>query len=157
LIEIYTDGSCINNKDKGTNIGAWVAIIFYNNKKIILEEVVENTTHNRMELMAVIKSLEYLEDQEIAYEKVAVYTDSQYVEQIKSRKQKLVNQNFITGKGTEIQNADLVKRLIILTDKLKPEFIKVKAHQKHGDLANYNREADKLVRKLVRAYVNEKS
>ncbi|MBA3900630.1 MAG: ribonuclease HI [Bacteroidetes bacterium] len=145
--KIYTDGSCIPTKN---NLGAWVSIIFVEAKKTILKGVVENTTHNRMELTAAIECLQYLIDKNIAVEKIVIYTDSQYVAQIEQRKEKLKKQNFISGKGTPIQNADLVKKLIHLIEELQPEFVKVKAHQKKTEIENFNREADMLVRKLAR-------
>ena len=41
-IEIYTDGSSHTQK----LIGAWAAIIYYNESKIIIKQVVVNTNHN---------------------------------------------------------------------------------------------------------------
>ena len=55
-ITIYTDGSCHAQK----RIGAWAAIVIINIEKIVLKGVEINTTHNRMELMAVIKAIEYV-------------------------------------------------------------------------------------------------
>jgi ribonuclease HI len=150
LIKIYTDGSCITS----SKIGAWAAIIFVDDKKFIIKDIELNTTHNRMELTAVIKALEFLIKEYYSAEKILVYTDSQYVEQIKHRKEKLIQQNFITGKGAPLQNTDLLKVLIELIEQLNPEFIKVKAHQKKSQEENFNREADMLVRKLVRSVKN---
>ena len=56
LVEIYTDGSCHTQ----FLIGAWAAIIFISGEKIILSGIENYTTHNRMELMAVIKALEFI-------------------------------------------------------------------------------------------------
>ena len=56
LAEIYTDGSCHTQH----KIGTWVAIILMDTEKKILSGTVKDTTHNRMELMAVVKAIEYI-------------------------------------------------------------------------------------------------
>ena len=152
IIEIFTDGSC-NPQQK---VGAWAALIFYDNEKIVLQDTVSDTTHNRMELIAVIKSIEYVLKELPGNKPIKIYTDSQYVEKIPDRTRKLVSKDFKTKKGTLIQNADLVQKLIYLYDSESIEFIKVKAHQKASDVPNYNREVDKLSRKLVRQQISKK-
>lgn len=149
LIEIYTDGSC-NPRQK---VGAWAAIIFIDDKKIVLQDTVSETTHNRMELIAVIKSIEYVLKEISVSKQIKIYTDSQYVEKIPARTRKLVSKDFKTKKGVEIQNADLVQELVELLNTTPIEFIKVKAHQKASVVPNYNREVDKLSRKLVRQQI----
>ncbi|MBI9053075.1 MAG: ribonuclease HI [Bacteroidales bacterium] len=150
LIEIYTDGSCHTQQ----RIGGWAALIFVNNEKLVLQGSETDTTHNRMELLAVIKSIEYTVKEFNEFEKLFIYTDSQYVERIPLRTQKFILQNFRTKSGKEIQNVDLVKRLIGLLNSTNIEFVKVKAHQKASDTPNYNREVDKLSRKIVRNKIN---
>ncbi|MBE9466694.1 MAG: ribonuclease HI [Bacteroidetes bacterium] len=149
-IEIYTDGSCHTQQ----KIGGWASIIFYNSEKLVLQGSEKETTHNRMELLAVIKSIEYAMKKFIDFEKLIIYTDSQYVERIPLRIKKFIDQDFKTKSGKEIQNVDLVKRLINLLSSVNVEFIKVKAHQKASHTANYNREVDKLARKIVRQEVS---
>ena len=74
VIEIYTDGSCHNNY----NIGAWASILLVANKKTIFKGTVQNTTHNRMELLAVIKAIEF-SNENYKHSLLKIYTDSQYV------------------------------------------------------------------------------
>ena len=150
VIEVYTDGSC-NTQHK---IGAWAAIIFINNKKVVIQGSATETTHNRMELIAVINAIEYVIKEIKEFELIKIFTDSQYVEKIPDRTSKLVSKDFKTKKGKSIQNIDLVKKLITLIETAEIEFIKVKAHQKASDITNYNREVDKLSRKLVRQQIN---
>ena len=71
-IEIYTDGACKGNP----GIGGWGAWLKYNGieKEIFGGE--ENTTNNRMELLAVIRALEALKRPS----KVKLFTDSSYVQ-----------------------------------------------------------------------------
>lgn len=75
LIEIYTDGSCFPNP--GT--GAWAYVVVENDEMIHSDFGADeyDATNNQMELMAIIKGLEY------AYEhlkdrQIVVYSDSQY-------------------------------------------------------------------------------
>jgi len=150
-IIIYTDGSC--HTDYRT--GAWAAIILHNSKEIELSGVVNDTTHNRMELYAVISAFEYILKHSKPTELINVYTDSQYVAGIESRKEKLRLSDFKTKAGNYIQNVDLVKNLIEYTEVLQAKFIKVKAHQKKTKERNINREVDKLSRKLVREEVKK--
>lgn len=70
-LTIYTDGSCLGNPGPG----GWAAIIIYNNHKKEISGGYQNTTNNRMELMAIIKALGILKESC----KIELYTDSQYV------------------------------------------------------------------------------
>jgi ribonuclease HI len=146
VAEIYTDGSCHTQ----SRTGAWVAIIFTATEKKILAETVVNTTHNRMELSAVIKGIEYIKRNYPGITTIRLFSDSQYVVGLPGRKEKLSASGFSTKKGNAIQNADLVKKLFEHLSTLPVEFIKVKAHQKQDVNSNYNIEADKLSRKMVR-------
>ncbi len=149
IIKIYSDGSCHTQ----LLIGAWAAIVFIGDKKMILKDHEIDTTHNRMELIAVIKAIEYIDSVGLNNELIGIYSDSQYVVNLTGRKERLKRNNFITKKGTEIQNVDLIKKFIDQIETHKLEFVKVKAHQKDGDAIN--REVDLLVRQLVRQKVNE--
>jgi ribonuclease HI len=151
LIEIYTDGSC-NPKYK---IGGWAAIILFNKNKFVLHGVDNETTHNRMEMLAVISSIEYVIKEFPNLPSIIIYTDSQYVAEIPRRKIKLISKKFTTNSGNLIQNSDLVEKLIQILGSYNIEFIKVKAHQKTSDIINYNREVDKLCRKIVRQQINK--
>ena len=152
LTEIYTDGSCHTQN----TIGAWVAIVFTTTGKKVLAETVDNTTHNRMELLAVIKGMEYIKNNYPGITTIKLFSDSQYVVGLPGRKEKLSAAGFSTKKGNDVQNADLVKELFEHLSTLPVEFIKVKAHQKQGTTFNYNIEADKLSRKMVRDAAGKK-
>ena len=71
MIEIYTDGACQGNPGPG----GWAAVILENGSKRALHGREEQTTNNRMEILAVIKGLESLPDSVEA----TVVSDSQYV------------------------------------------------------------------------------
>lgn len=151
LTEVYTDGSCHTQR----RIGAWVAIVFTETKKKLLSGIVKDTTHNSMELMAVIKAIQYVKEHHGNISTIRIYTDSQYVTGLPERKEKIELTGFITGKGNTLQNADLVKTFFETLSTLPVEFVKVKAHQKKTDIVNHNREADMLSRKLLRNAVDE--
>ncbi len=112
-----------------------------------------------MELLAVIKAVEFAIEN---YSKptLIIFTDSQYVSLIPERKEKLMQKNFLTNKGTPIQNSDLVKTLISQIENNSIEFVKIKAHQ-HSDKnnfstsINFNNEVDFIVRQLMRIAVDE--
>lgn len=70
-VTIYTDGACSGNP----GAGGWAAVLKY---KEIEKEICggeKNTTNNRMELLAVIKSLEQLKEPC----NIDLYSDSKYV------------------------------------------------------------------------------
>ena len=145
-VQIYTDGSCHTQ----LRVGGWAAIILVGDEKKVLTGKETDTTHNRMELIAVIRAIEFIRDHYKEVDGIKVFSDSQYVIGLSTRKEKLVAQSFNTRSGKEIQNADLVKKLLALTESLHVEWMKVKAHQKKGEVINYNNEVDKLSRKIVR-------
>ena len=72
MIKVFTDGACKGNPGQG----GWGALILENNAKREIYGGESNTTNNRMELMAVIKALELLKEQN----NITVYTDSTYVQ-----------------------------------------------------------------------------
>jgi ribonuclease HI len=144
-IVIFTDGSC--NPTLG--IGGWASILFIEEKKIILSGTEEQTTHQRMELQAVLKAFEYLAQAHAQMQAVELHTDSQYVTGIFHRRMKLKRTEFRTSNNLLVRNVELVKMLVQFIEGMNVRFIKVKAHQRK-DAPNSNREVDKLARKMVR-------
>lgn len=148
-ITIYTDGSChVEYK-----IGAWAAIILYNGQERIIKGIEHTTTHQRMELTAVIQALHYVSNHFKDAGSVQIITDSQYVTQLPDRLDRIITSGFITKTGKKIRNDDLLKEFSILIEKCPATFKKIKAHQKEGEQRNLNRTVDKLVRKLLREQV----
>jgi ribonuclease HI len=147
--EIYTDGSCHTQ----ARMGAWVAIIMVGTEKHIISGSVTNTTNNAMELTAVIKAIEYIKANHPRTSTIKIISDSQYVIGLTARGEKLIALDFTSQKGKQLPNAALVKQFLQLTALTSIEFTKIKAHQKVNEHSNYNIEADKLSRKLVREAV----
>ena len=71
MIHIYTDGSCLGNPGPG----GWAAIIEEDGNKKRLSGREDETTNNRMEILAAIKGLQATP----SHSEVTVFSDSQYV------------------------------------------------------------------------------
>jgi len=150
-IRCYTDGSY----NVQLKVGGWAAIILVDDRKIVLKKIEHNMNHNRLELISVIESVYYILQHYDQKTLIKIYTDSQYVSEISRRKEKLTKKNFKTAKGSDIRNVDLVKKLIDILESNEIEIVKVKAHQKKEEKENYNREADKISRKIVRDFIKK--
>ncbi|MDX2171654.1 MAG: ribonuclease H [Bacteroidota bacterium] len=151
MVLIYTDGSCHTQ----LRIGGWAAIVFINGTKTVLKGKELDTTHNRMELLAVINAIKFVLEKDKTINQLHIVSDSQYVVGLTARQTRLSDKNFTTKKGNEIKNADLVKELLNFVNSLNIDFVKIKAHQQKTDVVNYNIDADKLSRKIVREAVNK--
>jgi ribonuclease HI len=156
IIKIFTDGSCHTQQ----KTGAWAAILLTGHEKTYLKGIADETTHNRMELLAVIHSIDFVNENHPGASMI-IYTDSQYVVRIPERKEKLKRNHFLTKKDTPIQNPDLIQNLILLTETHDIQFVKVEAHQKPSEIRNnqedialVNIEVDKLARELLRLHTS---
>jgi len=146
IFKIFSDGSAHTQ----LKLGSWASILLHEDQEVVLKAIEKNTTHQRMELLAVIKSIDFIIANKFEFTKIEIYTDSQYVVKLRDRKDRLLANKFITKKGKELNNSDLLKRLIDHIENYNLEFYKVKAHQK-GDnfITRYNNKVDNLVRKLM--------
>ena len=147
-IEVFTDGSY----EPQIAYGAWAALIVYNGKEKMLSSTSEQSSQHKMELQAVIQSLEYIIEHYGNDIIVKLYTDSEYVEKLLSRKEKLFKNNFITKKGNNIKHTADIKQFYQLEEKLNITITRVPSHQKKGvsRISDNNRRVDKLARKLVK-------
>jgi len=119
-VEMYTDGGCISNP--GGNGGYGIVLLYKNHRKE-LSGGYRNTTNNRMELMAAIKGLESFK------EKCDISICSDLVDAIEQRWiVKWINKGWMRTKTEEVKNVDLWKRLWVLIQKHKVEFIWVPGH-----------------------------
>jgi ribonuclease HI len=101
---IYTDGACRGNPGPG----GWGALMKYNGTEKELYGGEDNTTNNRMELMAAIKALEALTRSCT----VNLYTDSQYVRKgITEWMQQWKKRNWRTAAKKPVKNVDLWQTL----------------------------------------------
>jgi len=121
MIKIYTDGSCLKNPGNG----GWAAIININNKIKKISGSAKDTTNNKMELMAPIKALQELKEQQ----PIEIYTDSQYVKLgITDWIHKWIKNNWQTSKKEPVKNKELWMQLYELTKSYEIKWIWVKAH-----------------------------
>ena len=118
MIKIYTDGSSRGNPGPG---GYGVVLIYKNNRKEISQGY-KNTTNNRMELLAVIKALEALNENDL---QIKIFSDSKYV--VESIEKGWI-WNWEKKNFNKKQNVDLWKRFIPLYKKYSIKFIWVKGH-----------------------------
>lgn len=124
-VVIYTDGACSNGH------GGWAACLTWHSEVLNLAGNEDNTTNNRMELMAVIRALECL----TTSCEVDLYSDSQYVlNGIMSWAKMWRRTGWKTRKGDPVINKDLWERILELIAKHKIHTHWVKGH--NGDPNN---------------------
>jgi len=134
-IEIFTDGACINNPGPG----GWGVLIRKNGAEKELSGNSKETTNNRMELLAVIKGLQFLKTRS----KVTIYTDSQYVQ--KGITEWIINwkkRKWRTANNKPVKNSDLWKELDEIQKKHLIDWRWVKGHSGHEE----NERVDKIAR-----------
>ena len=138
-VEIFTDGACRGNPGPG----GWGAILRFGDKEKTLYGGEQNTTNNRMELMAVIKALECLKGNKWP---VLITTDSKYVMQgmtewIEGWKRK----GWRNASKKPVMNADLWQRLDELAKPFEIYWEWVKGHSGHRE----NEIADQLANRGI--------
>ncbi len=138
-IKIYTDGACSGNPGPG----GWGAVIINDNITNELYGYEKNTTNNRMELLAVIRSLEYLEKTI----EIEIFTDSTYVmEGITNWIKNWKKNNWLNSSKKPVKNEDLWKKLDKLTVDKEINWVWVKGHSGNPG----NEKADYLARKAIK-------
>ena len=140
MIEIYTDGSCLENPGNG----GWAAIINDDGKIEKISGSEKNTTNNRMELMAPIAALSKITKKK----KVQIFTDSQYVKMgITNWIHNWIKNNWQTSKKGDVKNKDLWLNLYKLTQSHDVEWHWVKAHAGN----TLNEEVDALAKDAAKS------
>ena len=139
-LEIYTDGACSGNPGPG----GWGAVLLYKDIEKQISGAENNTTNNRMELYAIIASLNLLKKPC----KVKLYSDSAYAVNACNNGwlenwQKL---NWHKADGKQVLNIDLWQQLLQLLERHQVEFIKVKGHSDNY----YNNICDQLARNAIK-------
>jgi len=135
---IYTDGACKGNPGPG----GWGVYMQYNEHIKEMSGGEQETTNNRMELMAAIMALEALKKPTA----VALYTDSKYVLQgITEWMDNWKKKGWKTAAKKPVKNEDLWRRLDLAITKHEINWIWVKGHS--GDEGN--EKADMLANRGV--------
>jgi ribonuclease HI len=103
-VVIYVDGACSGNPGPG----GWGAVLRYGDTEKELFGHEDDTTNNRMELMAAIQALEALK-RPCA---VRMFTDSKYVQQgIQTWLHDWKKRGWLTSSNKAVKNIDLWQRL----------------------------------------------
>ena len=131
---IYTDGACSGNPGPG----GWGAILMYRDKKLEISGYEDQTTNNRMELMAPIQALKRLKEPC----EVRVYSDSAYLVNAFQKKwlENWQKKNWVKSDKKPVENQDLWKEILAFTGIHRIEWIKVKGHADNP----YNNRCDEL-------------
>ncbi|AQS59871.1 ribonuclease HI [Desulforamulus ferrireducens] len=121
-VTIYTDGACSGNPGPG----GYGVVMLYKDQRKELSAGFNNTTNNRMELLAAIVGLENLKEPC----KVTLYTDSQYLVNAveKGWAKKWRANGWMRNKKEPALNADLWERILQQLDRHQVKFIWVKGH-----------------------------
>ena len=140
-ISIFTDGSCSPNP----GAGGWGALLYLDgDRPVELSGAEADTTNNRMELTAVVRSLEQVPPET----PVRIVTDSQYLSKAFTHHwlKNWVRNGWRTAAKKPVKNHDLWKKLLELTRDRDCEWVWVRGHNDHPEnercdqLANNARE-----------------
>jgi len=135
-IEIFTDGACSGNPGPG----GWGALLLYGDVEKELNGGEEETTNNRMELMAAIRALEALKRPC----QVKLTTDSVYVKDgITKWMANWKKNGWRTANKKPVKNAELWQRLEAAIGPHDVSWHWVKGHAGHPE----NERADELARR----------
>ena len=144
IVEIYTDGGCRGNPGPG----GWGAVLRFNKHEKHLYGAEQETTNNRMEILAAIMALASLKRSC----HIILTTDSQYLRKGITEWCLTWQQNgWRTANKKSVKNADLWQQLILETQRHEIDWRWVKGHNGHPE----NEMADKLANKAIDELLNK--
>lgn len=147
-IRIFTDGACSGNPGPG----GWASVFSTKNGCKVLKGHEKETTNNKMELMAVVRSMEKINKNGTRKNIYKIFSDSAYV--VNSINNSHIDNwkmnGWKTTRGKDVKNKDLWERFINVRSKIHSkgmilEIIKVKGHS--GNI--FNEYVDKLAKEEV--------
>ena len=104
----------------------------------------EQTSSTRLELQTLLWALA---DIQVSERTVTVYTDSQNIIGLQSRRKRMEQADYRSARGRRLNNYDLYREFYRLTDSLDCRFVKVRGHQ----VAQHKDEIDRLFTLVDRA------
>ena len=124
-LEIYTDGS--HNPDKQS--GGWSFIIVEDEKILIQKSGIElETTNNRCEMTAAIRSMQELGSIDFDKKNIILYSDSAYL--VNAFKDGWIStwqgNGWINSERQPVKNKDLWENVILLKEKYNVDFIHIR-------------------------------
>lgn len=151
-LKIYADGGCRGNQSDN-NIGAYGFIILDENDNVMHKEAkaFKNTTNNKMELLGVIKAIEYINS---TYNNssfiLEIYSDSSYVCDAfnKGWINGWIKNNWLTAKKQLVKNKDLWSQLLSCSKQHSLNFKWIKGHAGN----DYNEMCDNLLNVAMNEY-----
>ncbi|HWA47338.1 MAG TPA: ribonuclease HI [Dongiaceae bacterium] len=139
IVEIFTDGACSGNPGPG----GWGAVLRYGTVEKELNGSEEQTTNNRMELMAAIRAIEAVKRPC----EIHLHTDSEYLRQgITTWIHSWKKRGWKTADKKPVKNVDLWQRLEAAIETHDVKWHWVKGHSGHAE----NERADELARLAIR-------
>lgn len=139
-IEIYTDGACSGNPGNG----GWGAVLLYNGHEKKISGSANDTTNNRMELMAVIQGLKSIKNNKLP---ITVFTDSKYVQNgITSWIHSWKKNGWKSSNKKPVKNVDLWQDLDQASHGFNIDWQWVKGHSGN----KYNEIADNLATEAIK-------
>ena len=126
-VNIYTDGACAGNQNE-SNVGGWGCVLEYGGREKELNGGEINTTHNRMELTALIEALSALKERGL---RLRIFSDSSYLVNCFRKKWYVSWQKngWRNTKKQPVENRELWERLLALLYGQEAVFYLVKGHQ----------------------------
>ncbi len=144
-VEVYTDGACRGNP----GLGAWAALLRFQDVEKTLSGISEDTTNNRMELTAAIEGLSALKRSC----EVDLYTDSQYLRLgMTSWLSQWKKKNWKASNNKPVKNVDLWQKLDELSSLHHINWHWVKGHSGHPE----NERVDALANEAMDQYLQKK-
>jgi ribonuclease HI len=121
-LKIYIDGSALRNPGGAGGLAARIEFPIDWNKpdEPLFQEGFQETTNNRMELLACIRAFEYMREQgrQLRVERVQIVTDSKYVHDCFFLADKWRKNGWRNFDGKPVENRDLWKRLLSVRAKM---------------------------------------
>ena len=141
IIELFSDGACKGNP----GLGGWGVLIKNSKTLYELKGTQQQTTNNRMELVAVIEGLRSIKEH--AY--IEITTDSMYVKNgINQWINNWKRNGWKTAAKKPVKNKDLWQELDDLVQNYSIKWVWVKGHSGHPG----NERADQLANEAIEEF-----